>query len=79
MKDQQLWIAERERLKSEAAIEQQAVKQLRQDRDDAIREAARQEGKAQALIAQVEELRGELAAQRSKAEPAVKPVQGQLV
>lgn len=79
LKDQQLWTVERERLKGEIAFEQSAIKQLRQDRDDAIREAARQEGKATALLGQLEDLRGELAAVRAKSDAAGKPVDGKLV
>lgn len=65
IKEQQAWAAERERLKAELVLEQSAIKHLRQERDDAIREAARQEGKALALLGQLEELRAELLAQRT--------------
>ncbi len=78
-KDQQHWTAERERLRGEIALEQSAIKQLRQDRDEAIREAARQEGKAAALLGQLEDLRSELVALRTKSETAGKPTQGKLV
>lgn len=55
-------------------LEQSAVKQLRQDRDDTLRESARQEGKALVLVGQVDELKIELAALRAKSEAAIKPV-----
>lgn len=64
-KDQQAWASERERLKGDVLLEKSANKHLRQERDDAMREAARQEGKAMALLGQLEEVRGELIAQRS--------------
>lgn len=52
-------------MKNEVLLEQSASKQLRQERDDAMREAARQEGKTLALLGQLEEVRGELVAQRN--------------
>ena len=79
LKDQQLWTAERERLKHEIAMEQSAIQQLRHDRDEAIREAARQEGKVSALSAQLDDLRSELVALRSTSEAVLKPSQGKLV
>lgn len=74
-KDQNAWTAERERLKNEVLLEQSAIKQLRQERDDAMREAARQEGKALALLGQLEEVRGELAAQRNSQDRPAKVLQ----
>jgi len=71
-KDQQGWIVERERMKNEVLLEQSAIKNLRQERDDAIREAARQEGKTLALLGQLEELRGELVAQRNSLDRVAK-------
>lgn len=71
-KEQQAWTAERERLKNEVMLEQSAIKQLRQERDDAMREAARQEGKALALLGQLEEVRGELIAQRNSQDRVAK-------
>lgn len=78
-KEQQAWAAERERMKAELLLEQSAIKHLRQERDDAMREAARQEGKASALLGQLDGLKGELAAVRDKSEPSLKPIQGSLV
>ncbi|TAM22851.1 MAG: hypothetical protein EPN60_16200 [Nevskiaceae bacterium] len=71
-KEQQAWTAERERMKNELLLEQSAIKQLRQERDDAMREAARQEGKALALLGQLEEVRGELVAQRNSQDRVAK-------
>lgn len=79
IKEQQAWAAERERMKAELLLEQSAIKHLRQERDDAMREAARQEGKASALLGQLDGLKGELAAVRDKSEPSLKPIQGSLV
>lgn len=78
-KEQQAWAAERERMKAELLLEQSAIKHLSQERDDAMREAARQEGKASALLGQLDGLKGELAAVRDKSEPSLKPIQGSLV
>ncbi|ROH85652.1 DNA-binding protein [Stagnimonas aquatica] len=71
-KEQQAWTAERERLKNEVMLEQSAIKHLRQERDDAMREAARQEGKAMALLGQLDEVRGELIAQRNSQDRVAK-------
>jgi len=71
-KEQQAWTAERERIKAELLLEQSAIKHLRQERDDAMREAARQEGKALALLGQLEEVRGELIAQRNSQDRVAK-------
>ena len=56
-----------ERGRFEAELEQTwlAVKQHRQERDDAMRDAARHEGKVQVLQGQLEELRGEIQQLRS--------------
>ena len=78
-KEQQAWAAERERMKAELLLEQSAIKHLRQERDDGMREAARQEGKVSALLGQLDGVKSELAALRDKSEAAVKPVQGKLV
>ncbi len=71
-KDQQAWASERDRLKAEVLLEHSANKHLRQERDDAMREAARQEGKALALLGQLEEVRGELIAQRNSQDRVAK-------
>lgn len=70
-KEQQAWAAERERMKAELLLEQSAIKHLRQEWDDAMREAARQEGKALALLGQLEEVRGELIARKRPAKSSV--------
>lgn len=72
IKEQQAWATERERLKAELVLEQSAIKHLRQERDDGMREAARQEGKALALLGQLEEVRGELVAQRNSQDRVAK-------
>ena len=72
IKEQQAWAGERERLKAELVLEQSAIKHLRQERDDAMREAARQVGKALALLGQLEEVRGELVAQRNSQDRVAK-------
>lgn len=56
--------AERDRLKTELAQVAAAGKQLSQERDEALREAARQEGKLQAQATVIAELRQELASAR---------------
>lgn len=64
-KEQLASAAERERVKAELLLEQSANKHLRQERDEAMCEAARQEGKTLVLLEQLEELRGALAAQQN--------------
>lgn len=53
--------AERDRLKAEATQSASALKRSVQERDDAVREAARLEGKLQANAARIDELRQEIA------------------
>lgn len=70
-KDTTAALSDRDRLRTELSQAQTAVKQLSQERDDALREAARHEGKLQSQIARVEELRQEIEQLRK---PAAKSV-----
>lgn len=56
--------AERDRLRSESALSSASMKLLGQERDDALREAARLDGKLQSQMAQVDALRQDLASLR---------------
>lgn len=66
-RESQAVAAERDQLKSELAKAAAASKQLGQERDDALRDAARQEGKLQAQVTLIEELRQELSSVRKAA------------
>lgn len=59
-KENQAVVAERDQLRAGVTQGEAALKRLAQERDDALREAARQEGKLQGHQARIEELRQEL-------------------
>lgn len=73
-KEAQAIASEKDRLKSEAAQSAATLKRSVQERDDALREAARLEGKLQAHAARIEELREELAQLRRPGIVGLKPV-----